>query len=103
MECELIITSQATIFDLLLGVGLIGLGLSIMAVMITIEICYFRNQKKGAKKHGKTIQQGARPDRKYGAYARRIRWDPLPRISGSCIERKHVQHASELQETLDVA
>ena len=103
MACELIITSQATIFDLLFGLGFIALGLAIMAVLITVEICYFRNQKKGAKKHGKTIQQGTRPDRKHGAYTRRIRWDPLPRISGSCIERKHVQHASELQETLDAA
>lgn len=36
---ELIITPAADIFDLLLGIGLIALGLAIMAVLITIEIC----------------------------------------------------------------
>lgn len=32
--------------DLLLAVGLIGLGLSILAIVVTVEIYYFR---KGAK------------------------------------------------------
>lgn len=54
--------------DLLLAIGLIGFGLSILAIVITVEICYFR---KGGKKHGKTgaESQGSRGGcKRVGAY-----------------------------------
>jgi hypothetical protein len=41
------------IFDLLLALGFIALGICGLAVVITVEIYYFR---KGGKKHGKTVQ-----------------------------------------------
>lgn len=47
MTPELHIEPLATIGDLILSIGLIGLGLSILAVIITVEIYYFRG---GAKK-----------------------------------------------------
>lgn len=54
--------------DLLLAIGLIGLGLSILAILITVEIYYFRNpkyikeyyRKEREKKHGKTVRTTAR-------------------------------------------
>jgi|GEM_PF-6137193 len=43
--CELTITPLCDIFDLLLGIGLILLGLSLLAIVITTEICYFRKKQ----------------------------------------------------------
>lgn len=40
--------------DLILSIGLIGLGLSILAVVITVEIYYFR---KGGKNRGKACAE----------------------------------------------
>ncbi len=65
---ELHIEPLADIFDLLLGIGLIGLGLCGLAVIITVEIFYFRNpkyikeyyRKEREKKHGKTLRTAAR-------------------------------------------
>lgn len=56
---ELTITPICDIFDLLLGIGLIALGLCGIAIVITVEIFYFR---RGGKKHGKTIRKSARAD-----------------------------------------
>lgn len=44
-DMNLTITGAADIFDLLLGIGLIALGLSCMAVMVTIEICGRRKNR----------------------------------------------------------
>jgi hypothetical protein len=55
---ELHIEPLCSIFDLLLGIGLIALGLSILAIVITVEIYYFRG---GVAKSGKTLQSSARP------------------------------------------
>ena len=63
MTPELYIEPLVTIADLLLAIGLIGLGLSIGAIIITVEIYYFR----GGKYHGKT---GAQPERSIGSCRR---------------------------------
>lgn len=88
--------------DLLLGIGLILLGLCILAIIITVEICYFRNPKyikeyyrKEREKHGKTVQQSARPDRKHWIDARRVCFGPLPGMPRGRAERKHIQLAAE--------
>lgn len=58
---ELTITPLADIFDLLLGIGLIALGLSILAVVITVEIYHFR--KGGLRNEGNRCRKnhGERP------------------------------------------
>ena len=61
MTPELIITPLCDIFDLLLGIGLIALGISGLIVVATVEIYYFR---KGGKKHGKTFQAASRQTEK---------------------------------------
>lgn len=43
--------------DLILAIGLIGLGLSILAIIITVEVCYFRGggkneSNRSRKTHG---------------------------------------------------
>jgi hypothetical protein len=53
---ELHIEPLVTVADLLIAIGLIGLGLSILAIIITVEICYFRGGKnesnRSCKDHG---------------------------------------------------
>lgn len=58
MTPELHIEPLVHFTDLLIAIGLIGLGLSILAVLITVEIYYFRG---GVAKSGKTLQSSARP------------------------------------------
>ena len=60
---ELTITPLCDIFDLLLGIGLIALGVCGWIVIITIEIYYFR---RGGKKHGKTCAEHQRGGRSRG-------------------------------------
>lgn len=88
--------------DLLLGIGLILLGLCILAIIITVDICYFRNPKiiaektkKGAQTHGKAVQQNSRPDRKHRPYARRVCFGPLPGIPRGRTELNNIQPAVE--------
>lgn len=54
----LYIEPLVTVADLLIAIGLIGLGLSIGAIIITVEIYYFRG---GVAKSGKTLQSSTRP------------------------------------------
>lgn len=54
----LYIEPLVTVADLLIAIGLIGLGLSGLAVIITVEYCYFR---KGGTKRGETLQNPTRP------------------------------------------
>lgn len=57
MTPELHIEPLVHFTDLLLAIGLIGLGLCGFAIVITVEICYFR---KGGNKSGKTLQGASR-------------------------------------------
>lgn len=57
MTPELHIEPLVHFTDLLLAIGLIGLGLSILAIIITVEICYFRGggkneSNRSCKDHG---------------------------------------------------
>lgn len=62
---ELTITPICDIFDLLLGIGLIALGLCGLAIVITVEIFYFR---RGGRKHGKTCAEHQRSSRGCGNF-----------------------------------
>lgn len=59
MTPELHIEPLVHFTDLILAIGLIGLGLSILAVVITVEIYYFR---KGGGQHGKALQKTEKPN-----------------------------------------
>ena len=107
---ELHIEPLVNFADLILAIGLIGLGLCGLAIIITVEIYYFRNPKviaektkKGAQTHGKAVQQNSRIDRKYRPYARRVCFGPLPGIPRGCAQHNNIQPALELQEAMDAA
>lgn len=55
---ELHIEPICSIFDLLLGIGLIALGLCGFAIIITVEICYFRKPKKGGSARDAQADRG---------------------------------------------
>lgn len=57
--------------DLILAIGLIGLGLSILAVVITVEIYYFRNPErvKEANKKGGAASDAARDRKRRKAFS----------------------------------
>ena len=56
----LTITPTADIFDLLLGIGLIALGLSILVVVVMVEIFYFRKGgRQGDRLQGPRNRDGA--------------------------------------------
>lgn len=59
---ELHIEPLCDIFDLLLGIGLIGLGLCGFAIIITIEICYFRRGGAACDAAGNRRKQKALSD-----------------------------------------